>query len=257
MPSPSPRRRPQSARPRGFTLIELAIVAAILGVLTALSVAGWQRMRESSALQNASNDFSAALSKARSRAFERRTDVWVVVYPNRMRNGATTTTGSYFLIDDTTGTFGAGGYTAFDPPLAMPVAPAKLLFAGYLEDYSRSRNAKFIVGSTAAPLIPSFPATSPFAALNTGANSLTSGTACNFCTGAGVTARGAIIFTGDGTARFVDAVGNPATLGTTATAAARAGFVSISEANTLQNHRRGYVFAVSKPTAFVALYSSP
>lgn len=251
MPSPTRQTRPHG-RPGGFTLIELAIVSAIIVVLTALSLAGWQAMRESSALQNAANDFSAVLSQARSRAIERRTDVWLVIFPNRMKNGTGSTTGSYFMVeDDTSQSFRLGGYLSFDPPFTTVAAPARLLSSTYLENYSRGLRVRFVVGNTPTPLIPRFPA--PFTTLNA---SLTAGVACNFCSGTGTAAKGAIVFSGSGTARFVNAAGAGVISGGS-DAASRTGYVSISEPNTLQSRRRGYAFAISKPTAFVALYSSP
>jgi len=53
---------------KGFTLIELLVVVALMGLLIAISLAGWGGFRERKTLEAAGLEIAAQLEKARSRA---------------------------------------------------------------------------------------------------------------------------------------------------------------------------------------------
>jgi len=55
-------------RQKGFTLIELLVVIAIMGILTMLTIAGYDNYRKVQILQTASNEVATMLNLARSRA---------------------------------------------------------------------------------------------------------------------------------------------------------------------------------------------
>jgi prepilin-type N-terminal cleavage/methylation domain-containing protein len=242
---------------RGFSLIEIMIVVAILGVLAGLSVAAYGRIGAASAPRNAINDLSSSLLRARTMAVENQSDVYFIVYPTSTAAGVTATSagghGAYFLYEDKAGTFnlaasttstsvyyrtGTGG-VAFVPSLAFvsgtTFAEGRVIDKTYLDDYA-GKNVVFDKPTGLAMTASE----APF-------SGLTLGSACTFCTGDPL--RGAIVFSGDGTARFINGDGDPvAATGTTS--------VSRAHALTLMNltQTRVYVVAVSGPTAFIGTY---
>ncbi|MBF5042818.1 prepilin-type N-terminal cleavage/methylation domain-containing protein [Aggregicoccus sp. 17bor-14] len=222
----------------GFTLLELMVVLAVAAILAALGLASLQGVGDRTAALGAANDLQSVLNLARARAYERGVDVWVIVYPEGQRDGPSDGGGAYFVYEDRSGQFGAadggapdGGlsYAQFAPPSRLRptagVAEGVLVEERYLADYSRRAGVHFGVN----PALASFSA--PFA--------MDAGT-CSFCTG--TPARGAIVFSGDGTTRFVDASG-----ALVAERAASLGIVDAAQA-------RAYLFGISAPTSFVGTY---
>ncbi|HEX5337418.1 MAG TPA: GspH/FimT family pseudopilin [Gallionella sp.] len=67
-------RRPSES---GFTLAELLVVVAVLGILATLSVSGFQALTQSQQVKNASFELFSSLSLARSEAIKRNSNVTV------------------------------------------------------------------------------------------------------------------------------------------------------------------------------------
>ena len=223
-------------RASGFTLVELMVVVAIVGVLAMLAAAGYERLGQRAALQNATFELQGALSLARSRAMERGSSVWVIVYPQASRSATTGGQGAYFIYEDLTMRFAKPGQPTFgyddfriDNTLDLTDTTAKtgqLLQARFMEDYKGGAISFSRVGTT------TFPA--PFTTLLPAA--------CTVCTAAG--ARGAMVFTGDGTVRFYDGAGAVLSLGD----------ASLAVGSSADN--RGYIFGINGATAFVASQAS-
>lgn len=217
----------------GFTLVEMMVVVAIIGLLAMLAAAGYERLGQKAALQNATFDLQGDLSWARSRAQERGSNVWVIIYPQGKKGSATGGTGAYFVYEDLTMRFAKPGLPTFgyddfrvDNTFGPVIAEGQLLQSRYLSDYRGGAISFARVGTTAFA--------APF-------NTLTP-VACSVCVGGG--SRGAIVFTGDGTVRFYDGAG-----GLLSNANA-----SLALGNTGDN--RGSIFGVSGATAFVASQAS-
>lgn len=227
---------------RGFSLLELAVVLAIVSVIAALALAAIQAMGGNSTPQNAANRLSGALAFARDRAADRSTDVYVIVYPARdssatgIANGAQ---GAVFVYEDKLLTFRGGApvptrtYANFAPPnaIAGPVTEGFLHEQIWLDEFPK-RTVKF--GATGLAF------DAPFTGIAAGD--------CSFCSGAGIARRGAIVFHPDGTAEFLDSAGVavPA-FGTTALSrAASLGLVST-------DGNRAYLFAVGSAVSNIAL----
>lgn len=194
-------------RQRGFTLIEVMIVLGIIGVLAALSVAALGELGARGATQNTASDFFQSLNRARARAAERGTQVYVLVYPTLRRDGSLTGgPGAWFVYEDATGDFLGTpanaadlAWSTFAPPATVQPAAGstdRLLEATYLEDAPK-QNVRFFRPQAPVTTV-TFPA--PFTAVNASANG------CSFCDGA----RGAIVFTGERQARFIKADGTQA-----------------------------------------------
>lgn len=215
---------------RGFTLLEMMIVLAIVGVITAMAVATYSGIGRRAAPQNAAYDFSSALSQARSRAAERNANVWVVIFPGAGRSGAAGN-GAWVMYEDYSLTFGLASNTT--PESIVDSGNSRVLERKFLDDYA-GKNAKFGVGQSGTA---AYQATigAPFPSTATP-------NACNFCSDSGAAARGAIVFSPDGNARFVKAddtlAGN------------KIGIVSIVDSTAKE---RSFSFGISRATAYVGL----
>ena len=195
--------------PRGFTLIEAMVIISTLGLLVAVGVATYHRATAKTPPYNAAKDLVDQLERARSRAVERKNDVWVIVYPsfNKKVNSTSAGRGAYFVFEDAKGDFNAatgGGPNVhyrrgvgreFDPVAQTVSGPnGKVLESIFLEDYPgevrlRLQGAQLQVGSDEGL-----------------AQGVVITAACTFCMTEG---RGAIVFSPDHSIRFVNNAGEP------------------------------------------------
>ncbi len=200
----------RARRSRGFTLLEVMIVLAIVGVITAISVTSAQQIGARNATQNAASDLSTVLQNARARAEQSGADVYVMVYPTMKRDGSLTGgSGALVVYEDARGDFltatgpcdGSAstarcGWTNFAPPsnvFPVPNSGGRFVQIVYLDDYPK-KNVRFGKSSASA-------FTAPF----TGVGTLANANGCSFC---GAT-KGAIVFTGEQQLRFLDNSGAP------------------------------------------------
>jgi prepilin-type N-terminal cleavage/methylation domain-containing protein len=217
-------------RDRGFTLIEVLIVLAILGVLTGMAMVTFDAVGRRGALQNAAFDFQGAMMSARTRSVSRGYPVWVVLYPTANRAGLTSGMGAFSVVEDRNSTYVLNPLKLYTLPLKTNVVgdTGTVSAVYFLEDYSKKVRFETLkpgkVGLFGAP----------FQAL--------AAQTCSFCSGADHKA-GAIGFFPDGSARFVDGEGAYASA-TNHTLALRS-----LEGPTQQ------LFAISGPSGYMAVFS--
>ena len=65
------KRPPQTATSHGFTVVELLVCLALLGVMTSLAIPSWQRLQERSRVEAARDQLMNDLQTARVRALQR------------------------------------------------------------------------------------------------------------------------------------------------------------------------------------------
>lgn len=82
-------RHPEQAT--GFTLVELMIVIAVVGVLSTMSIGGFQWLTKNQRAKNASFELFATLTLARSEAIKRNGNVTVTPASGGWQNGWTVT----------------------------------------------------------------------------------------------------------------------------------------------------------------------
>jgi prepilin-type N-terminal cleavage/methylation domain-containing protein len=236
----------------GFSLIEVTFAVAILAILACLAWFSWDRIGKAASPRSAALDFHGNLVLARNVSVERGSDVWVIIYPDIDRQGtAGAGGGAYFVLEDPDLTFATAtpvlNYSNFSDYLpwnaALPSGnKARLLERVYLDNYP-SKNARF--GFVGTPP-PNYDA--PFSSL--------SANKCSFCSsdGPGSIPRGAIIFNGEGTARFVKGDGTEFSLGDP-TSAGRA--VALAIASSDSTAKRNFLFAVSGLTGYIGFFTPP
>ena len=96
----------RSVRPRGFTLIELVVAMAVIGVLAGMSAVALGRMKTRGNFSSASGDFIATLRTARAEAFARGNPTVVVVDSLAAR---------WWAIEDVNGDFSLASFSASVP----------------------------------------------------------------------------------------------------------------------------------------------
>jgi prepilin-type N-terminal cleavage/methylation domain-containing protein len=106
-----------SRTPRGFTIIELLTVLAIVGVLAGMSSMALTRLKTRGSFSSATGDFISTLRTARAEAFARGDDTVVIVDVG---------TGRWWSVEDIDGNF---TLDAFDPANPAP-APDRLMSSG-------------------------------------------------------------------------------------------------------------------------------
>ncbi|MFP2962715.1 prepilin-type cleavage/methylation domain-containing protein, partial [Myxococcus sp. 1LA] len=183
-------------------------------------------------------DLSGALAEARARAVDRQADVWLIVYPDINPEGvAGAGNGAWFLVEDRLRNFGGAAapagqmtFATFAPPLDIhPTAEqGRLMDSMYMDRYTQ-RSVRFGASGN-------LEWTGIFAGMPV--------SDCSFCSGS--PRRGAIVFRGDGSARFMDGAGQPV-IPTGNGALNRAASLAL----TSSDGQREYLFAISAPVGFV------
>lgn len=189
----------------GFTLLELMIAVAIIGIISSMAAASANQIGARNATQNAASDISSLLQGARARAEQRGSDVYVIVYPRMTKAGALTGgRGALFVYEDFNGDFltGNGSCTGmgtadcswgnFTPPNAIR-SPAtsndRLVTAIYMDDYPK-KNVR--LGKVAGAVF-----SAPFGGILARADL----NGCSFCQSGN---KGAVVFTGEQQLRFLN-----------------------------------------------------
>lgn len=214
-------------RTAGFSLIEVMIVVAIVGIISGLSWAGYQQIAKRGAAQNGAFEFVAALHEARSRAIERGHDVWFILY--HKHPVAAGSPGSYCKVEDVTGNFAS----VYAQPLTANLCknlPERLEWVDFSEYPGK---APYLVNPTLAV------GKNPY----TSTPSNQGDTTCTFCSNA-PDPKGAIVFSPTGSASFRNSAG----------AVVSNGFNTIGLGNRF-NARQQYKVVIAT-TGFIGVYPS-
>lgn len=211
-------------RASGFTLLEVMVVVAIIGILASLSVTTLARMQPRMDVMGALDDLSATLAQAQARAQSRGGDVWVVIVPTAA--GTTTKAkGGVLVYDDLDRDLSLGALVINDDgSLATAPEPGDALVTRTWYGNAPFQGRVQLTLKTGQ----GFTLNAPFSG---------SAATCNFCTNGPGGLRGAIVFQANGEVRLVD--GSGATV-----SGLNAGVVTLSSATT-----RG-ALAVAPATGF-------
>jgi prepilin-type N-terminal cleavage/methylation domain-containing protein len=182
-------RHPRSTR--GFTLVELAVVIAIIAALTTVAFTNLWRMRPRARLADASSEIVALLHGARQRALATGHDVVVMVFP---AYAGPDSTGRVLVYEDGDFSLLTTGAT---PNLASYVPG--VISHGPMSDVVATFDLppSVVMGASSSP-----PAAfvAPFAGVPVNVD-------CSFCAGTGSARRGAIRFDARGRAFLYSTTG--------------------------------------------------
>lgn len=191
----NPRQR---IAPRGFTLVELAVVVAIVATLAILAWSNLWRLRPRAQLADASSELVALVHGARQHALATGNDVAVMFFPAFAASGSQ---GRVVVYEDGNGDFfldtGTVNFATYDP-----AALSRGSRSTVVADYDLPRN---VVIGPATGAGPSAALVAPLAAIPVNVD-------CSFCATGG-DRRGAIRFDSRGRAFFYSAntgIGQPA-----------------------------------------------
>ncbi len=188
---PQPKRKP-----RGFTLIELMVVVAVIAVVAGLAATGMGRARPRATLNGASVELRALLHQARQQALVSGADVAVMVFPGISADPDSL--GRVVVYQD-------AAFNFFNPASAVH-------FGGYNPLVLAAGARGQVITSLDLPRGVTFgPATGmgSSATLPAPFNTIPVTSECSFCLGAGTARRGAVVFDHRGRARFYGANGPP------------------------------------------------
>ncbi len=176
---------------RGFTLVEMMVTLAIVGVLATLAVVGMQRFRPRASLSSSAAQLTALLNAARQNSLATGRDTVVMVFPQfQNRIGGV---GRIVLYEDGAYNFfsttATPNFSAFDPADATTTSDRGEI----LETLDLPLNVTVGLGGLAAPALAA-----PY--------NLVTASACSFCASSG-DGRGAVVFDSKGRARFFTASG--------------------------------------------------
>jgi type IV fimbrial biogenesis protein FimT len=100
----TPCTQPLRLRVAGFTLVELMVTIAIIGILAAIAMPNFQSMIQANRIQAAAAEFQAGLALARSEAIKRGGDARVTLVANTLASGKANWTSGFKVFYDTTST---------------------------------------------------------------------------------------------------------------------------------------------------------
>jgi type IV fimbrial biogenesis protein FimT len=172
------------AHSRGFTLLEMMVTLALIGILAGLSIAALGSIKQRGTFVASSGDLLEAVRQTRSEAFSRGSPCVFVV---------DTTLKQWWVIDDVGGVFNIATFVAATPA----PAPAILINSGTMAStvsFGPSTNPTGYGTALPAPFagVPSYQGSSPAPAFGY----------CSFCSTNSGDVTGAITFYGSGGAAF-------------------------------------------------------
>ncbi len=177
---------------RGFTMVEVVVTVAIVGILASLAAIGMERYKPRANLSSTAAQLHALLRGARQNALATGRDTVVMFFPQF--DNPLGGTGRIVIYEDGAGTFfsdsGTPNFASYDPAKAPAGERADVL-----EMLDLPRGITVGVGGLPVPTL-----SAPYDRITPGA--------CTFC-GTLAHGRGAIVFSARGRAWFFSANGSP------------------------------------------------